>query len=112
MHYGKGDQEYYNAGGTTAMPVPATPSTTGHVVYVSTATPSNTNNAVYSATPRRPRPINQWSDHICDWPSNLYPSAYCACCVCWGMWINAQSKPNGKINLLHEDRVFIICGVL
>ncbi|RYH20943.1 hypothetical protein EON65_22000 [archaeon] len=95
MYYGKEDQIYY-AGTTTAMPVPP-PATSpnnnvnvGQVVYVSSAAPTNA--AVPGEAPRRPRPDNRWADNICDWPANLYPSCYCATCVCWGMWINAQSK--------------------
>eukprot|EP00286_Rhodomonas_abbreviata_P030126 CAMPEP_0181303492 /NCGR_PEP_ID=MMETSP1101-20121128/8591_1 /TAXON_ID=46948 /ORGANISM="Rhodomonas abbreviata, Strain Caron Lab Isolate" /LENGTH=213 /DNA_ID=CAMNT_0023409077 /DNA_START=376 /DNA_END=1017 /DNA_ORIENTATION=- len=35
-------------------------------------------------------PANRWKDSICDWPSNLFPSCFCACCCCYGMWLNAQ----------------------
>ena len=40
------------------------------------------------------RPMqNRWKDSICDWPNNLFPSCYCVCCCCYGMWLLAQSKP-------------------
>jgi len=38
----------------------------------------------------RVKPVNRWSDGICDWFKNLYPSCYCACCVCYGIYIVAQ----------------------
>lgn len=42
--------------------------------------------------PRRQYPRNRWGDSICDWPLNLYPSCYCVCFVCCGMYLAAQSK--------------------
>lgn len=42
----------------------------------------------YSVRP----PPGRWKDGICDWPSNWFPSCYCVCCCCYGMWIVAQSK--------------------
>ena len=45
----------------------------------------------YAARPRRqPPPIGRWADGICDWPSNLWPSCYCACCIFHGSWLMAQ----------------------
>lgn len=41
---------------------------------------------------RRQYPVNRWGDSICDWPRNLYPSCYCVCCVCCGVYLAAQSK--------------------
>lgn len=42
---------------------------------------------------RRARPLHgRWIDSICDWPANLFPSCYCACCVCCGIYITAQSE--------------------
>mmetsp|Transcript_24508 Transcript_24508/g.40861 ORF Transcript_24508/g.40861 Transcript_24508/m.40861 type:complete len:211 (-) Transcript_24508:424-1056(-) len=35
-------------------------------------------------------PANRWKDGICDWPNNMYPSCYCTCCCCYGMWLVAQ----------------------
>jgi len=35
-------------------------------------------------------PQGKWADSICDWPSNLFPSCYCACCFLNGMYITAQ----------------------
>lgn len=40
---------------------------------------------------QRPAP-NRWRDSICDWPANMYPSCYCVCCCCYGMYLVAQSK--------------------
>ena len=34
----------------------------------------------------------RWGDNICDWPKNLFPSCWCTCCCCYGMWISSQSK--------------------
>lgn len=46
-----------------------------------------------AAVPNGRHPVTgRWADNICDWPSNLFPSCYCVCCVCCGMWIVAQSK--------------------
>lgn len=39
---------------------------------------------------RQPPPLGKWADGICDWPSNIYPSMYCTCCVCGGAWILGQ----------------------
>lgn len=47
----------------------------------------------YVARPSgRNKPLNSWGDSICDWPNNLYPSCYCTCCCCYGMYIVAQSE--------------------
>jgi hypothetical protein len=40
----------------------------------------------------RPYPQGVWGDNICSWPENLFPSCYCVCCVCCGMYLVAQSK--------------------
>jgi hypothetical protein len=40
---------------------------------------------------RRPAPY-RWADSICDWPKNIFPSCFCACCLCYGIYIVAQSK--------------------
>lgn len=39
---------------------------------------------------RRPAPY-KWSDSICDWPKNLFPSCYCVCCFFSGIYLTAQS---------------------
>jgi hypothetical protein len=45
----------------------------------------------HNVVPPHPRPPNgQWADGICDWPKNLFPSCYCACCFCSGMWLVGQ----------------------
>lgn len=38
------------------------------------------------------RPKNRWSDNICDWHKNLFPSCFCVTFVCFGVWLEAQSK--------------------
>eukprot|EP01038_Epipyxis_sp_PR26KG_P016117 gene16117-21905_t len=45
---------------------------------------------VNNQTPARLAPLNRWGDSICDWPSNLFPSCWCACCCCYGVYIMAQ----------------------
>jgi hypothetical protein len=49
---------------------------------------NTTPNHVFSTRP----PPGRWADGICDWPKNMFPSCYCACCCCYGMWLSAQSK--------------------
>jgi hypothetical protein len=49
---------------------------------------NTTPNHVFSTRP----PPGRWADGICDWPKNMFPSCYCACCCCYGMWLAAQSK--------------------
>lgn len=45
----------------------------------------------YAERPRRqPPPIGRWADGICDWPSNIWPSCYCVCCIFCGSWILGQ----------------------
>ncbi len=55
----------------------------------------NYNNANYNQIQQggmvRVPPVNRWGDSICDCFSNLFPSCYCVCCVCYGMYLNAQS---------------------
>ena len=46
------------------------------------------NRQAYSVRP----PPGHWGDNICDWPKNLFPSCWCTCCCCYGMWLSAQSK--------------------
>eukprot|EP01039_Chlorochromonas_danica_P005149 gene5149-5657_t len=36
------------------------------------------------------RPKNRWSDNICDWHKNLFPSCFCVTFVCFGVWLEAQ----------------------
>lgn len=81
-----------------AQPLPPMISAQGvTAVGVSSAAPS----AVYVHSQPAPAmlpnngrqpPRNRWADSICDWPSNLFPSCYCVCCVCCGMYLAAQSK--------------------
>lgn len=44
------------------------------------------NRQAYSVRP----PPGHWGDNICDWPKNLFPSCWCTCCCCYGMWLSAQ----------------------
>ncbi|RYH20941.1 hypothetical protein EON65_21990 [archaeon] len=88
----------YVAVGTVAAPP----------VFVQTTAPGSTAEAmgVHRAMLRQPPPVGHWADGICDWASNLYPSCYCACCVCYGIYIVAQSKctwPSPFINTQVSD---------
>jgi len=40
--------------------------------------------------PNRPPPRGYWGSNICDFPMNLFPSCYCACCCMHGCWIVGQ----------------------
>eukprot|EP01031_Cornospumella_fuschlensis_P037663 gene37663-45752_t len=84
MHAARPDGTTYVAVGTVATPP----------VYVHTTAPGNTAEAlgVRRAVLRQPPPVGRWADGICDWPGNLYPSCYCACCVCCGIYLVAQKK--------------------
>ena len=68
---------------------------------------------------QRNRPLNRWGDSICDWLTNLYPSCYCACCVCHGMYIVSQSKYHTyisysilKMNYINHIIIIIIIFIL
>lgn len=44
-----------------------------------------------SIVEQRQRPMRgRWLDGICDWPTNLFPSCWCACCCCYGMYLVGQ----------------------
>eukprot|EP01038_Epipyxis_sp_PR26KG_P010958 gene10958-14717_t len=47
-------------------------------------------NSGTAVTSSRIAPLNVWGDNICDWPKNLFPSCWCACCCCYGIYIMAQ----------------------
>ncbi len=66
----------------------------GNVVYLQPvfAQPASNNQVVVTNVQARRPPPNRWSDSICDWPKNLFPSCYCVCCCLQGMYITAQSK--------------------
>lgn len=38
----------------------------------------------------RPPPRGYWGSNICDWPRNIFPSCFCACCCLHGVWIIGQ----------------------
>lgn len=84
----------YSVVGTVAAPptyvANAAPYGSQPVYVQSNGMPINTSNGQPVAG--RQRVTGRWTDNICDWPSNLYPSCYCICCVCCGMWLVAQSK--------------------
>ncbi len=71
--------------GTVAMPPPQT-------AYAQPYMNPVMQNIQPGQPPRRQYPRNRWGDSICDWPLNLFPSCYCVCCVCCGMYLAAQSK--------------------
>jgi len=53
----------------------------------------------------RPRPRDgKWLDSICDWPSNIFPSCWCACCCCYGMWLVGQMSE--KTGFASFNKVF------
>lgn len=76
-----------------AQPVAAYEVHHGTVTAAPTAHPQPNFHAQGHATSVRPHP-GRWKDTICDWPNNLFPSCYCVCCCCYGMWLLAQSKLN------------------
>jgi hypothetical protein len=99
----------------------AQPSTVPSMVYVDTAqqaTPvaaqqqyvySNVGSVQYYAGGAQngvldistvPKPLGRWSDNLCDWPKNLFPSCYCASCCIYGLYIQAQSSKNILLYLL------------
>jgi hypothetical protein len=46
---------------------------------------------------RRPRPPQgEWSDGLCDWYTNLFPSCFCACLCCHGCWLSMQLQEKYK----------------
>ena len=49
---------------------------------------------------RRERPPNRWSDSICDWTNNIFPSCWCVCCCCYGIYLLAQSKQSNKLSII------------
>lgn len=62
---------------------------------------------------RQPPPIGKWADGICDWPSNLYPSAYCVCCACSGAWILGQiSEKVGCMKFKYTVGIYFLLQVL
>lgn len=66
-----------------------------------------------AATIQRQRPVGRWGDNICDWPTNLYPSCYCSCCVCCGMWIVAQmAQKTGCSTFRNIAWGWLICGIV
>lgn len=80
-----------------AQTVAAQPVTQQTGPYAARAAPQNAPNIhAYSQRP----PPGRWVDGICDWPKNLFPSCYCACCCCYGMWLASQSK-GGSISTRH-----------
>lgn len=75
-------QQYYPT--VTAAPAAGnyvTPTAQSHPAY-------NVPNTGYTPRP----PAGRWRDSICDCFNNLYPSCYCPCCCCYGMWLVGQSK--------------------
>ena len=105
-------EEYSNATPISAQPV-AAPTYTGQAYAGTTASPhqqgmqpmvvqstafsgqyygpAGQQNPLFVSNGRQ-YPQGRWGDSICDWPTNMYPSCYCVCCVCCGMYLAAQSK--------------------
>lgn len=57
----------------------------------------------------RPNP-GFWGSQICDWPSNLFPSCYCVCCACCGIWLIGQMAE--KHNFGELKTIVIVWAVL
>mmetsp|Transcript_10499 Transcript_10499/g.11320 ORF Transcript_10499/g.11320 Transcript_10499/m.11320 type:complete len:228 (-) Transcript_10499:164-847(-) len=72
--------------GTTATPVQHQPMV---VQSVPTGYASGSPNPLFVQNGRQ-YPQGRWGDSICDWPTNLFPSCYCVCCFCCGMYLAAQ----------------------
>mmetsp|Transcript_21441 Transcript_21441/g.19513 ORF Transcript_21441/g.19513 Transcript_21441/m.19513 type:complete len:214 (+) Transcript_21441:144-785(+) len=95
---------YNNVTTITAQPVPVNSYSTATVARIYNPVNEQTvqsnillnNNGSDNVNARRRPPPGQWSDSICDWPSNLFPSCWCACCCLQGMWLVGQmSKKTG-----------------
>eukprot|EP01038_Epipyxis_sp_PR26KG_P015308 gene15308-20630_t len=89
--------EQYN--GTTAT---ASPVVTIQPVNVYAQPQNDPVNQRVIASRTRP-PANRWGDSICDWPQNLFPSCWCACCCCYGIYLQAQMYQ--KINYVRFSTV-------
>mmetsp|Transcript_13815 Transcript_13815/g.18892 ORF Transcript_13815/g.18892 Transcript_13815/m.18892 type:complete len:223 (+) Transcript_13815:22-690(+) len=56
---------------------------------------------------------HQWRDSIFDWPTNLYPSCFCVCCNCYGMYLIAQmTQKTGYQSFSSTLGAFIIVWVV
>lgn len=110
------------AGGTYAQPVTVVQSQP-NVVYVNGQPAGYGHNGNVVANigildmNTRPKPNGEWSDNICDWPKNLYPSCYCSSCCLYGMYIFAQmSEKTGFMTfrtvLYMTSAVYIISFIL
>lgn len=88
---------YGHGQGTYAQPITSQP----HVHSVHTAQVQHH---------QRVKPVGTWGDSICDWPKNLFPSCYCACCACSGMWILSQMAE--KLNIASFQTLMITYCVL
>lgn len=88
---------YENQRQPTIVGTPVTVVPTVHSAVAYNPSPYVQRNTMYidnqgTETSTQERPINRWADGICDWPRNLFPSCYCACCVCHGMYLVGQSE--------------------
>lgn len=91
--------------GTTATPVQHQPMV---VQSVPTGYASGSPNPLFVQNGRQ-YPQGRWGDSICDWPTNLFPSCYCVCCFCCGMYLAAQSKSYELVTFFffHRDHNII-----
>ena len=62
---------------------------------------------------RQPPPLGKWADGICDWPSNVYPSMYCTCCVCGGAWLLGQiSEKVGCLKFKYTIAIYALLSII
>lgn len=88
------------------------------VVNATASRPATTVSAATGAPPiayiQRP-PANRWGDEICDWPKNLFPSCWCACCCHYGVCLlgqMAQKTGFGNFNTVVWTYVFLFIFAL
>jgi hypothetical protein len=81
-------QPYTHAVGTIAAPPQGMYPNSPQQAYMQPVYTGN--NIPQNQQQRRQYPRGRWGDSICDWPLNLFPSCYCVCCVCCGIYLAAQ----------------------
>lgn len=74
------------------------------------ANPNGGGGQYYAHTDRLPPPpYGQWESNICNWPANLWPSCYCACCCYCGIYLIAQMAEKTKCMRFHY--VLLVWGI-
>lgn len=59
--------------------------------------------------PNRPPPPGFWGSNICDWPRNLFPSCWCACCCLHGCWIVGQMAEKTGFSYFRTIAIAYVC---